>query len=139
MSEQELLEQIKEAKAQAPTKRIDIAEQILNKVAEEKAERQKVIDDKNKATEFYDRVFVALTKIRSRRVAHPKTKKFIGIKFKYKIDGYGKTIYDYICYNKDSFEKKLIENLEIKFDPNDKKDGGWIDKRISIAVINPRY
>lgn len=136
MSEQ-LLEQVKEAKKNSG--QIDLIEQLLNKVTKEKQDLQKTIDDRNRAHEFYDNVFNSLTKIHSRRITDPRTKRFIGMKFKYITDGNGKSIYDYVEYNKDPFEQKLLENLEVKYDENDSKDGSWIDKTISITWLNTKY
>lgn len=138
MSEQ-LLEKVKVAKEQAPANKIDFVQNLLDKVTKDKQDREQARADTKRANEFIDKIFRALNKIHSRRIVDPRTKKFIGMKFKYVEDAEGKSIYDYIVYNKDPFEKKLLENLEFKFDPSDNKDGQWINKRIKPVWLNTKY
>lgn len=121
------------------TRPINKAKELLEKVKSEKAQFEQDKKDKQKADEFVNKVFTALTKTHTRRVIDPNTRKFIGIKFRYVEDSYGKDIYDYVAYNTDPFEQKILEKLEIKFDPNDPKDGSWIDKPININWLNTKY
>ena len=136
--QQELLEKVKAAKSQEHRK-FDFVQDLLDKVTKDKQDREQERADKKRANEFIGKIFGALQKIHSRRITDPRTKKFIGMKFKYVPDGSGKSIYDYIVYNKDPFEKKLLESLEFEFDPNDNKDGQWIDKRIKPVWLNTKY
>jgi hypothetical protein len=143
--QQELLEKVKTAKEQqgkvltTEDNKRDFVQELLDKITKDKEDREQARADKKRANEFIGKIFGALQKIHSRRITHPVTRKFIGMKFKYVSDGEGKTIYDYIVYNKDPFEKKLLENMEFEFDENDNKDGQWIDKRIKPIWLNTKY
>lgn len=115
------------------------AKQILEKVSQERSSRKQALEEREKANKFYHRLHLALTKTRTRKVEDPITHKHIGMRFKYTEDGNGKSIYDYLFYNNDPFEQKLIENLNIKIDPNDPKDGSWVDKPIKLGWLNRNY
>ncbi|MDR4491383.1 MAG: hypothetical protein R2685_10860 [Candidatus Nitrosocosmicus sp.] len=119
--------------------KVDFAQVLLDKITKEKKDREEERENKKRANEFVGKIFASLQNCVTRRVIDPKTKRVIGYKFKYTTDGEGKSIYDYICYNKDEFEKKILEKMEFTFDPKDEKDGGWIDKRVEITWLNTRY
>lgn len=115
------------------------AEELLNKVQEEKQTRDEKLIERAKADKFFAKVFQAENNTHNRTLIHPETKKVIGRKFKYREDGDGKNIYDYVCYNEDPFEQKMLEKLKIEFDENDPKDGSWVDKRIKIDWKDRTY
>lgn len=118
---------------------IDQAQQLLEKITKEKQDVDTKRDNLKRANEFIGKIFRALQKTMTRRIIHPNTKKVIGYKFKYFADGDGKTIYDYITYNKDPFEKKILENLTIRYAEDDQQDCNWISKRIQIDWLNTNY
>ena len=115
------------------------AKQILAEVTKEREERKQTLEEREKANLFYHKIEVARTKTQTRRIEDPITHKYIGMRFKYTEDGDGKNIYDYLFYNNDPFEQKLLENLEIRIDPKDPKDGSWVDKPIDIVWLNRNY
>jgi hypothetical protein len=115
------------------------AKSILEKLTKERSDKKLRKEEKEKANTFFDRVFNSLTKTRTRKLSDPNTSKFIGMRFKYMEDSYGKSIYDYVCYNNDPFEQKLLEKIEVKFDDNDPKDGSWVDKPIQIVWLDVHY
>lgn len=115
------------------------AKELLQKVIKERDAKKLAKEEKNKAHTFFHRVFDSLNKTRTRKIIDPNTGKFIGIRFKYIEDSYGKSIYDYVCYNNDPFELKLLEKIEVQFDPNDPKDNTWVDKPVNIVWLDRHY
>lgn len=122
-----------------PVQQKKTAKQLLEKVTKEREEKKLAKEEREKANMFFNNVFSSLTYTRTRKIVDPNTHKFIGMRFKYTEDANNKSIYDYVCYNNDPFELKLLEKIEVKFDPNDPKDGSWIDKPISINWIDRNY
>lgn len=121
-------------------KKPDIAQILLEKVKSEKKEKEEKRQAKKKAKEFVNRVFASLNCVATRKIKNPKTNKIIGQKFRYINDKYGNSIYDYLEYNKDAFQRKIIEKCwKIRYDPNDNKDGGWIDERVDITWVNKDF
>lgn len=119
---------------------VDIAQILLEKVKKEKKEGEEAKEAKTKVKEFVNRVFASLNCVVTRKIADPKTKRVIGQKFKYVNDRYGNSIYDYLVYNKNEFEKNIIEKCwKITFDENDNKDCSWIDTRVDIAWVNTKF
>lgn len=119
--------------------KLDIAQQLLEKITKEKQDVDTQRANLKRANEFIGKIFGALQKTMTRRIVHPNTKKVIGYKFKYYGDGDGKTIYDYVTYNKDPFEKKILESLAIRYAEDDNQDCNWISKRIQIDWLNTKY
>ena len=116
------------------------AQEILQKVSAERKQREEDKLSKQKADEFFAKLQHCLTLTQTRTIVDPNTKKWIGMKFKYTEDGYGKNIYDYVEYNDNPEEQKLLENIEVRYmDANDPKDGSWIEKGIDIVWKNKNY
>lgn len=124
---------------EVPQQKKTTAKQILEKVTKERDEKKLRHEERDKAHIFFSNVFAALTYTRTRKITDPVTNKFIGMRFKYTEDPNNKSIYDYVCYNNDPFELKLLEKIEVVFDENDPKDGSWIDKPITINWIDRHY
>lgn len=114
------------------------AKDILERVNKERNAKKLAKEERQKAHKFYARLWTALAKTKTRVIVDPNTKRWIGMKFKYgEVDG--QSIYDMVCYNNDPFEQKLLENIEVIFDPNDQKDGSWVSKPIDIKWLNKNY
>ena len=116
----------------------DKAKSILAKVTKEREDKKLAKEEREKANKFYARIEECLAETKTRVIIDPVTKKWIGMRFKYgEIEG--KSIYDHLFYNNDPFEQKLLENIKIIIDPNDPKDGSWVDKRIGYVWLNRNY
>ncbi len=115
------------------------AEELLQKVKEEKDSREKKLKEKEKANSFFAKVFEAESLTHNKVVAHPETKKIMGRKFRYIEDGNGKNIYDYVCYNENPEEKEFLKKLDVQFDKDDPKDGSWVNGRVKVNWKDRNY
>lgn len=116
----------------------DKAKRILAQVTKEREAKKLAKEEREKANKFFANIEECLARTQTRVIVDPVTKKWIGMRFKYG-EVNGKSIYDLLFYNNDPFEQKLLQNIEIKIDPNDPKDGSWVNNRIDYVWLNRNY